>query len=236
MITIATLLWDWNDRSYDFSRVYDESWVEKLYNQCRRNLTIPFQFVCFTDRTRVFSVPPIQLQPGMSSNMNRPIHQKLMTGRYRRITYGDCIEPFSLGVPMILMGLDTVILRNIDHLAKWTLDPANLGRIALPRDPYAIHQACNGVVLSPGNRSDIWNTWHGSNDMAWLRMFPHDFIDDLFPGSVVSYKGYILGQTGEVMRKLPDPHSFAGVDICYLHGEPKQHHLLDVPEIAEAWR
>jgi hypothetical protein len=222
MITIATLLWDANERSESFSRCYDETWVDKLYRQCARNLTGPFRFVCFTDRRRTFT---------------RGVEQALMTGRDRRIGYGDCIEPFRLGVPMILMGLDTVILRNIDHLARWCLDMTEYeGRvIALPRDPYNIRQACNGVVLSPGNRSDIWNTWSGHNDMEWLRQFPHLYIDDVFPGSVVSYKGYILGQTGQVERGVPDPHSFNGVDICYMHGVPKQHELLDVPEIKEAW-
>lgn len=222
MITIATLLWDWNERSESFSRVYDETWVEKLYRQCERNLTMPFRFVCFTDRRRTF--------------MHSAIRQQLMTGRFRRISYGDCIEPFSLGAPMILMGLDTVILRNIDHLAKWTLDPKHEGIIALPRDPYNIRQACNGVVLSPGNRSDIWNSWAGHNDMAWLRQFPHVFIDDVFPGSVKSFKGHVLGQTGLTEGRDAEPHSIDDIDIVFFHGNPKMHELGHLPWIKEHWR
>ncbi len=224
MITIATLLWDWNERSEHFSRCYSEIWVDKLYRQCARNLTVPFQFVCFTDRKRAFK---------------QKVKSELMTGRYRRISYGDCIEPFRLGVPMILMGLDTVILRNIDHLVRWTLDPLHEGIIALPRDPYNTHQACNGVVLVPGNRNDIWNGWAGHNDMEYLRGFRHVYIDDVFPGSVVSYKGHVLGETPWVMNGCKggkEPKGFDGVDICYLHGRPKQHELQHEPEIMEAWR
>ncbi len=36
MLTVATLFWQPNVASRDFSRCYDESWVEKLYRGFRR--------------------------------------------------------------------------------------------------------------------------------------------------------------------------------------------------------
>lgn len=224
MITIATLLWDANSNSESFSRCYDESWVDKLYRGFARNLTMPFQFVCFTDRTRTFG---------------EPIAQERLSSPAKLPTYASCIEPFRLGVPMILVGLDTVIMRNIDHLAHWCLDQRNAGDhlFAVPRDPFAIYQSCNGVCLVPAGLEDIYRKHNGENDMEWLHSRSHVFIDDIFPGSVVSYKGHVLGQTPTAMYGLPpEPKGFAGVDICYLHGNPKQHQLGDVPEIMENWK
>lgn len=216
MLTVATLLWDANDKSHSFSRCYNEEWVERLYRGFKRNLTVPFQFMCWTDRHRGFS---------------DDIHQAFLSAE--RPSYASCIEPFVMDGPMILTGLDTVVLRTIDHLAAYCMDESNL--IALPRDPYAWHQACNGVCLVPPGKTDIFRKWNGENDMEWLRRFPHRFIDDLFPDSVVSYKGHVLGQTGQVMRGKPDPRGLTNVDIVYMHGVPKQHQLTNERWIQENW-
>ena len=52
MITFATLLWDPNPQSKNFSRCYDEQWVERLSWAFRRNCRMPSRFVLFTDRSR----------------------------------------------------------------------------------------------------------------------------------------------------------------------------------------
>lgn len=100
MIVVATLLWDANRGSKGFSSMYDESWVEKLYRGFKRNLSHEFTFVCFTDRRRTFAEPIDQAR----LKDNPP-------------TYASCIEPYRLDVPMILVGLDTIVVGSIDHLA-----------------------------------------------------------------------------------------------------------------------
>lgn len=194
-ITIATLLWRPNDKSYPFSRMYDESWVEKLYRGFHRNLTLPFEFVCFTDIRRSYS---------------EPIDQKFIEGS---IGYHSCTQPYKLGKPMILVGLDTVVTGNIDHLAEYCL---NEDTLALPRDPYRPEIACNGVALVPKNHQDMANN-PGENDMVWVRKFPHKYIDDLFPGQVVSYKGHVK------------KNGLGDARIVYFHGREKPH------EIEEDW-
>ena len=57
MITIATLLWDSNDNSADFSSMYDEEWVNGLYRGFACNLKQPWQFVCYVGRERQFGWP-----------------------------------------------------------------------------------------------------------------------------------------------------------------------------------
>ena len=203
MITVATLIWEPNDTSFPFSRMYDNSWVERLYRGFARNLTVPFRFVVFTDRMRVFN------EDG--------IWQHMLTAA--KPSYGDCIEPFRLNEPMILCGLDTVVTGNCDHLARYCITGQV---IALPRDPFNPSQACNGVCLVPGGNRAVWDEWNGENDMEWLRGRPHVYSDDLFPGQVVSYKGHVkkhgLGDARIVyFHGLEKPHELSHVDWISEH-------------------
>jgi hypothetical protein len=205
-ITIATLFWDANEHSLGFSKIYDETWVEKIYRGFARNLTVPFRFVCFVDRSRTFAEPIIQ---------ERITHPTL--------DYGACIEPYRLDVPMILVGLDTVIVGNCDALARYALDG---GELAVPRDPYKPTQACNGVALVPAGKAEtMWTGFDGRNDMDWIRANEHVFLDDIFPGACVSYKGRVMH------FGLTDANR-----IVYFHGDPKPPALDRLDWIRECWR
>lgn len=196
-ITIATLLWDSNELSERFSRMYDETWVEKLYRGFERNLTRPFDFVCFTDRPRVSIECPnvwYTIVPNLGKN-----------------GYGDCIIPYALNVPMILCGLDTVVSGNVDELAEYCIKG---GKFALPRDPYRPEIECNGVALVPGGMQTIALDHDGiENDMVHVRKYPHEVIDDIFPGQVVSYKGHVKKE------------GVGDARIVYFHGQEKPHQL-----------
>lgn len=205
MLYVTACLWDRNDRSYTFSHCYDESWVEKLYRGFARNLTQPFRFVCFTDRLRTY---------------REPIINALLESQ--TVGYGCCIEPFKLDKPMIFCGLDTIVTGNIDHMADYCL---KRDAIALPRDPYRPERSINGVALVPSGFRFVFDEWRGENDMEWLRRFPVDFIDDVFPNQVRSFKAHGLRKNG-----------LGAARIVYFHGVPKPHQLGDVPWIAEHWR
>lgn len=204
VLTVASLLWDSNEASLPFSRCYDESWVTKLHAGFARNLTVPFRFVLFTDRER--ELPDCIIQERLKA---------------KTPDYSTCIEPYRFGVPMILVGLDTIVTGNIDHLAQYCLTGDT---IALPQDPYAPDRACNGVALIPEGQQHVWRNWRGENDMDWMRKQGHVFIDDPFPGQVQSFKGSVRD------RGLGDTR------ICYFHGQEKPHQLPDVPWVEEHWR
>ena len=193
-LAIVTLLWDANEEGYAFSSMYDESWVEKLCRGVRRHCTLPFEFICFTDRPRTFSEAVTQVQISSA-----------------RPSYADCIEPYRLGRPMILMGLDTVITGNIDHLARYCLESHQL---AVPRDPFFPETVCNGVALVPAGQERVWHDWGGQNDMDWIRARKDlQVIDDLFPAHVVSYKGHVKSE------------GLGDARIVYFHGAEKPHEL-----------
>lgn len=204
MLHVVTLFWDANAKSESFSTCYDVSWVEKLHAGFRRNLSGPFRFVCFTDRPREFSAGIDQEQLSTSEP-----------------SYSNCIEPYRLNEPMILVGLDTVVTGNIDHIAEYAL---TADKIALPRDPFSPDRACNGVGLVPAGHRHVFDDWRGENDMDWMRAQPHAFIDDLFPGKVVSFKGHVRAK------------GIGDARIVYFHGAQKPHELVNVPWVAEHWR
>lgn len=184
--------------------MYDNSWVEKLYRGFSRNTTYPFEFVCYTDKIRDFEEPDIK--------------QILLKDDVPG--YGSCIQPYELGTPMILVGLDTIVVGNIDHLIDYCFEAE---KYALPRDPYKPSRACNGVALIPWGHHLIAELHSGENDMDWVRRFPHNFIDDLWPGHVLSYKGTV--------KKI----GLGDARIVYFHGEEKPHQLSQ-PWIEDNWR
>lgn len=214
MITIACCLWDANEQTLPFSRCYDETWVEKLSRGFQRNLTGPFRFVCFTDRDRSFMATAGQ--------------ERLEA---RNPSYGALLEPFRLGVPMIVVGLDTVITGNIDHLAEYALSG---GKPAVPRDPFYPETVCNGVVVAPagwappteGSAYDPAGFMGG--DMQSFRLAYERgelaVLDDLWPGHVVSYKGHVK------------EHGLGDARIVYFHGQEKPHQVAwKEPWLGEHW-
>lgn len=204
MLRVATCLWDANKHSQDFSRCYSEEWVDKLYRGFARNLTAPFEFVLFSDRPRKFKEPIKQL----------PLVSK-------RLDYGSFTEPYKLNEPMILVGLDTIIVRNIDHMAEYCL---KADKIALPRDPYKPERSINGVALVPAGHRKVFDDWRGENDMEWLRKFPWQPIDDEFPGQVLSCKAHRLRDIGIGESR-----------IVYFHGRPKPQDLTHLDWVRNNW-
>ena len=205
MLHIVTCLWEPNKHSQEFSRCYDETWVEKLYRGFSRNLTVPYRFVCFTDEQRTFK---------------ENIGQELIASDL--IDYGCFTEPYKLNQPMILVGLDTLIVRNIDHFAEYCL---SADKIALPRDPYKKERSINGVALVPQGQRKIFDDWRGENDMEWLRKFDWEPIDDKWPGQVLSLKAHRLRDIG-----------MGDARIVYMHGRPKQNELGHIPWVKENWQ
>lgn len=206
MIKIVTMLWDKNDESYGFSSMYTEAWVEKLYRGVKRNLTQPFEFICYVDRERQFSEPIRQMQI-----RNDPP------------SYCDYTQPYELNEPMILMGLDTIIIGNIDHLADYCF---TADKLAVPAAIYRPNTVCNAVALVPAGQKWVFDGWKGENDMEVMRRHYAakriDMLDEVFPGEIVSYKKHVK------------PNGLRNARIVFFHGEEKAHQL-NLSWIRENW-
>lgn len=204
MITIAACLWQANGSSLPTSWCYDETWCEKLYRGFKRNLTEPFRFVVFTDRPRRFVEPIEQTQ----IQQNPP-------------TYAALLEPLALEGGVIIVGLDTIVTGNVDHLAEYCRTG---DRIAVPRDPIHTHTVCNGVVLAPAGRTEF--DARAENDMDWFRerMDRLALIDDLFPGHVRSYRCDVKA------------NGLGDTRVCFFHGMEKPHEIVDTtPWVRRHW-
>ena len=217
MLHVATCLWAKNEHTTPLSGSYTEEWVERLYRSFSRHLLLPFRFTCFVDRERDFREPIFQ--------------ERLST---ERPSFTNFTEPYRLGEPMILVGLDTIIVGSIGHLAEWCLTG---DRIALLRDPKSIrlkaqgypNQSINGVALVPKGWRRVYDEWDGvENDMQHLRKYPWECIDDRWPGQVVSYK---MGVRSRSDVLPPDAR------IVYMHGQPKAdaQSVRDLPWVKQNW-
>jgi len=208
VLTVTTCLWNSNQYSRHFSRCYDESWAEKLYRGFKANLTVPFEFVCFTDRKRKFA---------------EPIEQERI--KTTPPSYAACIEPFRLDTPQIFCGLDTIVVGNCDALAEYCL---TADKPAIPRDPFegaSPWKRTNAVVLAPrGCKATLYDEWRGENDMNWINTRDTNLLDDLFPGAVRSYKGHVQ------YVGIDD-----ATRIVFFHGPHKCHELGHVGWIAKHW-
>lgn len=208
MLHVSACLWEVNKNTHPFSRCYNEEWVEKLYRGFRRNLTVTFRFVLFTDRKREFK---------------EPIEQEML--ETKEPDYGCLIEPFKLNVPTIICGLDTILVRNVDHFAHYCL---NETRLALPQHPTKkSYGFINPVAFVPAGHRSIFDEWRGENDMEWLRK--RDAVDasELWPGQLQSLKlhNVPLGTNPPVEAR-----------IIYMHGSQKCHELGSVGWVQKHWR
>lgn len=191
MITVGTVFYQNDTGMPPWGKCYTPEWVDKLYRGISRNYSKEFRFICLTDKRYSFEEDITQLH------------------LIRKNWKTDCLELHALpGERLVLMGLDTVITGDLTEIFAYQ------GELAVPRDPYLPQSPCNGVVLQKGARNDITLS-KASNDMVALQDFEHEWLDDLFPGQILSYKVHVRG------KEVVDPR------IIYFHGIPKQHEVDD---------
>jgi hypothetical protein len=207
VLYIAACLWDKNRHTFPFSQCYDESWVEKLYRGFKRNLKTQFRFICFTDRLRDF---------------NEPIGQEILSAK--EPSYGCLIEPFKLNLPMMICGLDMVVMDRLDHMAEYCLTKT---KIAAPLHPcHAWRGFINPIVFVPRGHREVFDKWNGENDMEWINKFDIVDTETLWPDQIKSWKLHDMRVRGRMQAR-----------ICYFHGEPKTHIVSQSTHwVAEAWK
>jgi hypothetical protein len=160
--------------------------------------------VCFTDREYEFTAP---------------IEQERLIASPP--SYSCMIEPFRLNEPTIIVGLDTLILEPIDHMARYCLEGTE---IALPAHPSKPNVTINPIVFVPRGHRRVFDEHRGENDMEWMKLQPHIKTDTMWPNQILSYKLHDLR-----VRDLGKAR------IIYFHGRPKMNDL-NAPWIARHWR
>lgn len=208
--------------------LYDPSWADKLYRGVRRNMTGPLRCICLTDQPDAKFAEPIEPVPFIYPNH-----------------VGDwmCLNEMfrlDLGVERgIIMGLDTIIVSNIDDILGYSgpiaftkshEDPAPYERSrARPNDKRNVREVCNAVVLYDGPKcAHIWETyidnparanqnsvaeWSAglASEMVFWREECREDWDVIPPGRALNFGHNYLRRT--------TPHPTAS--IVYFHGASK---------------
>lgn len=190
-------------------------YVGKLENMVRRNLTLPYEFVCLTED---------DLPEGKRGWWNKLTLLEMFDGE------------------VLYLDLDLVIGANIDHLVRlartdptriWMRDDFSYS-IVNPRadlDAYTRRQlggpgCCNSSVMMWSGKRDMSGAagmvadMHGDQNVISAMFWPDGI--GLWPKeSVKSYKYHVLRGLG-------------WGDITVMHGEPKNHQIRD-PELLKCW-
>ncbi len=135
------------------------------------------------------------------------------------------------------MDLDTVIVRNIDHMLEFCPDFGGI------RDLYHYDFLQTGLMVWDAtknthiytnfvnNSSEIMEKYRNSGDAGWIRdsIINFEYISDAFPREVVSWKAHCVNRNDDKFVRIPRDASI----ICF-HGKPRPH-TIDHPEIVAHW-
>ena len=223
-LTVACVFW---------GTKYDISYVQKLYNSVQRNLSIPYEFVCITDRKQE------ELPEGIRA-IPTPIANEHCRGTN---SYGDgkgwwakvgLFKPGLFGDAQRIMYLDidVVICGSLDSIAC-SQDPFCMIENFGPNKAHAGHNS-SCVVWTPSERTDdIYNKFspqvtdelHG--DQCWIWRVMRDDIHNYPKSWCVSYKYEKAGIAWQ--------HANQQTAVIVFHGKPDPHEVRD-PVVVNNWR
>lgn len=231
MVTIACV--KWGDK-------YSIDYVNRLYNAVKRNLTIPFKFVCFTEDAKGLD-PAIVIQ-ALSNSL------PITTPRFQGWWYK--LELFrknnGLEGRVFYIDLDTVIVGNIDKIAN---TPDSDGFIVL-RDFYRGYRPNQAITSEMGSglmawtankHTHLWDefiknaaqimTTTGGGDQIWIqkKQPTRKYWQDLFPNQVISYKVHCCPGNSRNNWFTPQPLSKNSRVVCF-HGPPRPHEVFNKQE------
>ena len=216
---------------------YDAAYVNNLYNMVKRNCTLDYEFVCFTENTTGIN-EEIRTEP----IPNIPNMKGAIGWWYKPMFFN---KKFPLRGTLLYFDLDVIVFRNIDNL--FTHKP---GEFLICRDfnRFMIknYQKFNSSVfrIDTGQHSNVYDEfvrnpstpirrYHGDQD--WIRaQIRKDF--DYWPDQwIQSYKWEMRGKprmTGirgkRDFEKPGDPKILDETSVAVFHGDPNPHYCKDV--------
>lgn len=191
-----------------FGEKYSSDWANRLFAGVKRHCSVPFRFVCFTEKPKdLHSDIHIEQREDLSGWWNHLYAFSGWTG-YRQM----------------MIDIDDVITGPLDDLATYD------GPHAVNSDVYNSKNVDGGFqLISPGNGLKLWKQFivnpsavrsHYYSDKQFYIAHINDSlrVDNLFPGQWVSYKVHCQN------KGLPENARIVG-----FHGKPKP------DEVNEEW-
>jgi hypothetical protein len=216
---------------------YTFDYVNRLYHMIQRHLTLPYRFICLTD-------DPRGLQSGIEHS---PFEEKSLRTWFTKMEIFK--PPAVINDRILFLDLDTVIIRNIDDIARYSGKFAILYDLYLhPKPPVSQGRGWLGSAImsfDPTYTEFIWTDFsknlsgHMSRfagDQQFIgnvfhsRNIQPDIWQDLFPGKFLSYKRH------QLEGKDPIKHYPRASIVCF-HGKPRPHEVVDrVKWMKEHWK
>lgn len=225
-----------------FGNKYGPEYVNNLNSMVKRNLTIPYEFVCFTEDPQ-----------GLDSDVHVvPIKpNKEMHGWWYKVMFFD--PDFPLHGNILFMDLDVVVFRNIDNLFTFQPDKFCIIR-DFNRSLRKDWRKMNSSVfrLKTGAYPHVYKDFmlnpkqqvhrlHGDQDWIYEKMHKQDFL--FWPDEwIQSYKWEmrdrrdLAKQNGKRnFKNIAEPIIKPETNIAVFHGEPYPHQVRD-PWVVDNWR
>lgn len=225
----------WDGREY-----YPSEYVNRLFNACCRNTTIPFDFVLY--------VGPEAEKPGRTSAIAPEIRIVPVGLPYwwSGMAFWKKDPPGIDTDTILYLDLDQVIVGSLDDIIRYPSSHACMKDWPTHNCPPGLERdACVSTsLIRNGAASAVWEAYEAAGKPVWnpltekgpLPMATQGIVNDqalgiphdLFPENwVCSYKLEVLKRGG-----LPDD-----CRIVAFHGRPKQHEVIHKePWIMEHWR
>jgi hypothetical protein len=216
-LDVVCFYWNGEDRpGWDDSKL-GAKYVNILYKSIKNNLTIPFNFNCFTN----------------ISNLN--INSKIIKRELDVPSWKYCLPKLKVFDPsnkfkgrVIMLDLDLLILGNLDEIFSYN-------GFFMTREGFRGHNVgkSGGDIVffdSDGSMDWLWDIYNRKteeletnfrgSERAIYRRYLHgrtDFLQRKFPNSVLSYRNHILKG-----YKIPKD-----CKIISFHGKPRPHEVND---------
>lgn len=199
---------------------YNSAWVEKLHNSIKRNVTLPFRFICLSDcEVPVERIPLDDIGEGYWSKL-------------------QLFKPNLFNGPVLFFDLDTLICNNIDTLIN---DLLNQSDFVMWRDPdYNI--SSSAIMYWNGDYSFIYNEYLKNKNKFELEfanghpqrligdqavistLVNHKFVNEFCPESWI-----------QVIQKKDKDYSDARI-IIFRKAHTKPTTMLDHRLVKEHWK
>ena len=211
----------------DWGSPYGKEYVEKLQRMFSRHLTLPHDFVCFTDRVKE------NVRRGEIEYRTLPKGVIEWQGNLKKF-YVYC--PYNgLSGRVVMVDLDTVLLQNIDEMLSYEGDWCGVQAINPRRHHIGgglvsfDHSKCGWLWQTVKNQPEKWaQITNGAERFVYEKVLPApDLWQVLRPGWLVSYKKHVRRENnGEVPKDTR---------IVVFHGVPRPHEVSD-SWVRQYWR
>jgi hypothetical protein len=217
-----------------FGNKYGPEYVNNLNSMVKRNLTIPYEFVCFTEDPQ-----------GLDQDITvMPIHpRKDMHGWWYKVMFFDPQLPLRGNI--LFMDLDVVVFRNIDDLFNFHPNKFCIIRDfnrTIRRDWKRMNSSV--FRLKAGAYPHVYTEFmrkpnehvrrlHGDQDWIYEQMKSKDFL--FWPDEwIQSYKwemrdrrDLVRTNSGRNFKQKATPKILNETSIAVFHGDPQPHAVLD---------